>query len=363
MNIVTSQGAVTIDGYKIAKNLLQFRPFLNPILVYKGDKVLYRVNLEDITADGETFATPEEFNDWLDANAFKVGGGSGTGAAWGEITGTLTNQIDLRNALNGKATSAQGALAETAVQPEDLGQYAVIGTGAGEVRSNTDLDERYLQSFTESDPTVPTHVKEITQANINAWNAKQNALTLMTQAEAEGGTSTTARTVSALRIAQAIAALALTSSDTSTSALEDTVPLRKSNGRVETGTAVDGADAVNLTQFATALDAKVNRRFTIIATSDASFTYDLIHAEPDVIVRTTGGGAKTHTIPPQSSVAWPDGVAITLAAVASAVTIEAGAGVNIISAEPAPLVVASNTMATLVRVGVNEWVLAARFAD
>lgn len=34
----------------------------------------------------------------------------------------------------------------------------------------------FLTSFTETDPTVPTWVKSITQANINTWNAKQNAL-------------------------------------------------------------------------------------------------------------------------------------------------------------------------------------------
>jgi len=32
----------------------------------------------------------------------------------------------------------------------------------------------YLTSFTEQDPTVPTHVKNITQANITAWNAKSD---------------------------------------------------------------------------------------------------------------------------------------------------------------------------------------------
>ena len=32
----------------------------------------------------------------------------------------------------------------------------------------------YLTSFTETDPTVPSHVKNITQANINAWNAKSD---------------------------------------------------------------------------------------------------------------------------------------------------------------------------------------------
>jgi len=34
-----------------------------------------------------------------------------------------------------------------------------------------------LQSYTESDPTVPSHVKGITTTDISNWNSKQNALT------------------------------------------------------------------------------------------------------------------------------------------------------------------------------------------
>lgn len=45
------------------------------------------------------------------------GGGGGGGAAWGGITGTLSDQTDLQAELDGKATAAQGALADTALQP------------------------------------------------------------------------------------------------------------------------------------------------------------------------------------------------------------------------------------------------------
>lgn len=40
-------------------------------------------------------------------------------SVWGTISGTLSTQTDLQSALNGKATAAQGALADTAVQPGD----------------------------------------------------------------------------------------------------------------------------------------------------------------------------------------------------------------------------------------------------
>jgi hypothetical protein len=40
-------------------------------------------------------------------------------SVWGSVSGTLSNQTDLQSALDGKATTAQGALADTAVQPGD----------------------------------------------------------------------------------------------------------------------------------------------------------------------------------------------------------------------------------------------------
>lgn len=49
------------------------------------------------------------------------GGGSGSPAAWGGITGTLSAQADLQAALDGKATAAQGVLAGTALQPGAIG--------------------------------------------------------------------------------------------------------------------------------------------------------------------------------------------------------------------------------------------------
>jgi hypothetical protein len=62
-----------------------------------------------------------------DAGLLPSGGGS---SAWGGITGTLSNQADLVAVLNGKATSAQGAKADTAVQPGALATVATTGAYA-----------------------------------------------------------------------------------------------------------------------------------------------------------------------------------------------------------------------------------------
>lgn len=52
---------------------------------------------------------------------------SGLAAVWGQISGTLSDQTDLQAELDGKATAAQGALADTALQP---GQAATPAQGA-----------------------------------------------------------------------------------------------------------------------------------------------------------------------------------------------------------------------------------------
>ncbi len=57
----------------------------------------------------------------------------------------------------------------TVIQGFTVDEYGHILTGA-----SIDLDNRYLKRFTELDPTVPSHVKNITQENINTWNAGEN---------------------------------------------------------------------------------------------------------------------------------------------------------------------------------------------
>lgn len=60
---------------------------------------------------------------WLQVNAgataMEFVDAPGGTAVWGGITGTLSNQTDLQTELDGKATTAQGALADSALQPGD----------------------------------------------------------------------------------------------------------------------------------------------------------------------------------------------------------------------------------------------------
>lgn len=53
------------------------------------------------------------------------------------------------------------------------------------IRSGAAKGATALQSYTETDPTVPAHVKAITTANISSWNAKQPAGDYATKTEVE----------------------------------------------------------------------------------------------------------------------------------------------------------------------------------
>lgn len=58
----------------------------------------------------------------------------------------------------------------------DLSNYALKSEIPTKTSQLTN-DSGFLTSYTESDPTVPTYVKNITEANISNWNSKQDALT------------------------------------------------------------------------------------------------------------------------------------------------------------------------------------------
>ncbi|KAA5532809.1 hypothetical protein [Paenimyroides baculatum] len=90
-----------------------------------------------------TYSTKGQFKDWLDLSAY-----------------ALTSQIPTDN---NQLTNGAGYITASA-----LNGYAT---------QTWVQSQGYLSSFTETDPTVPTHVKNITTGNISTWNSKQDALT------------------------------------------------------------------------------------------------------------------------------------------------------------------------------------------
>ena len=72
------------------------------------------------------------------------------------------------------ALSNQSYITTTALNTR-LNNAGYISSIPSEYITQNELSANgYLTSFTESDPTVPSYVKSITQANINAWNSYAN---------------------------------------------------------------------------------------------------------------------------------------------------------------------------------------------
>ena len=109
--------------------------------------------------------------------------------------GYLTEHQD----ISGKADKVSGAtngnfagldsngnLIDSGKSASDFGTYSKPNGGipasdlANDVQTNLTLASTALQSFTETDPTVPSHVKSISQADITNWNSKTSNIGTIT---------------------------------------------------------------------------------------------------------------------------------------------------------------------------------------
>jgi len=87
-------------------------------------------------------------------------------------------------------------------------------------------------------------------------------------------------------------------------------------------------------------------------------TYTLALTDVAKIVTLSNASAITLTVPAESSVAWPDGTTIVLVALgAGTVTVTAGGGVTINSADSAVDIGAQYGAVTLVKYGTDTWLL------
>ena len=114
-----------------------------------------------LTIEAGTNITLDQEGNTLTINS-TGGGGGGT-----SNYNALTNKPKINNVeLNGNKT-----LNDLGIQP--AGNYAL----ESEIPTKTsDLtnDSGFITGYTETDPTVPSHVKNITQANITSWNNKSD---------------------------------------------------------------------------------------------------------------------------------------------------------------------------------------------
>lgn len=114
---------------------------------------------------------------------------------------------------------------------------------------------------------------------------------------------------------------------------------------------------VAFTAGATLSAATLNAAFNQVSVNAQTGTsYQLVLADQGGMVTLNNTGAIALTVPPNSSVAFPVGTTILLAAVNTGqVTITAGAGVTI-NATPGLKIRTRYSAATLVQVAANSWI-------
>jgi len=119
---------------------------------------------------------------------------------------------------------------------------------------------------------------------------------------------------------------------------------------------VDG-DVLSASDY-NATNEGVNDLALAVINAQTGTTYTLVLTDVAKIVTLSNASAITLTVPPESSVAWPTGTTIVLAALgAGTVTVTAGSGVTINSAGSAVEIGGQYGVATLLKTGTDTWLL------
>lgn len=253
---------------------------------------------------------------WKDgtADGDLVAKGDG-GAAWGDITGTLSNQTDLQSELDAKEDTITGAA--TTITSSDLTASRAVtssATGKIEVSSVTSTELGYVSGVTSA---------------------------IQTQIDGKQATITGAATT--IDDTDLTASRALVSDSSGKVAVSDVTS-------TELGY-LDGVTSAVQTQ----VDAKTAK---LITTNRQTASYTLVLGDADKLVEMNVATANNLTVPPNSSVAFATGTQILLAQYgAGQTTIVAGSGVTIRSNGAKLKLNVQYSGATLIKIDTDEWYL------
>ncbi|GAA5198492.1 hypothetical protein [Microbacterium jejuense] len=287
---------------------------------------------------------------------------SGGGGAWGEITGTLSEQTDLQDALDLKAdaadlgsaasaetadfaSAAQGGLADSAVQPGDLGTAAsadssAFATAAQGAKADTAVQPADLtaaiEDVVDSAPGALDTLNELAAALGDDANFAAN-VTASLAGKANTADLGTAATRNVPASGNASASEVVKGDDT-----------RLSDARTPTAHTHSASQVTDLASAA-ATYAAVN--------AQTATTYSAVLTDVGKLVTLTNAAAIAVTLPKDATAAVPTGARIdflVLGAGKATFQAESGATVN---GTPTLVSRAQYSAVTAVKVASNTWIL------
>lgn len=229
------------------------------------------------------------------------------------LSSTSENPVQnkvINNALNGKQSTIadlndirNGAAAGATAYQKPSGGIPKSDLSSS-VQTSLGKADTALQSYTESDPTIPSHVKAITTTDISNWNSKQNALTFDSTPTAGSNNPVTSAGIKAY---VDNATPTITMDDTPTSGSSN--PVKSSGiynalqGKQNTLTfdstpTASSSNPVTSGGVKTALDLKANQSTTYTKTEVDGLLEDVAYLSDD------DGQATTLDFDPQADTVW-----------------------------------------------------------
>ena len=173
-NIVVENGKFSVSNYEIGSSVETDINWFNPdnaykVKIYVEDNFTSYESQEKPIAVGE--ATWTEYKDRVDFKRITIKGVDVVAGSGGSSEGGTTNYNELTNkpSINGVTLSGSKTLDDLNIQPK--GNY-LTSIPSQYITENELNAKGYLTSYEETDPSVPSHVKNITSDDITTWNNK-----------------------------------------------------------------------------------------------------------------------------------------------------------------------------------------------